>query len=295
MRRAFTFIELFVVIAIVAVLLAILLPAIQQVRQTAIRFQSQNNLRQIAIAAHHFSESNNGRLPVIDPAPQRAMQSPVLNVLLPYIERGPIAKELSPGVFVVQPVRVYRSPADPSPKGEENNNTITSYAANFAVFGNEPNLLATFRDGTSNTILFAEHYSVCNDTLFLYTVSDTSSPQMRRATFADNVRMVPNQQHGAGDVYPFLSGTPPHTTGSRPGVTFQVQPCTAMTSPFFPEYKPCGSKPPCDPSLPQTPHASGMLTILADGSIRTVAPSISPMVFWAAVTPNGGEILGNGW
>ena len=51
----------------------------------------------------------------------------------------------------------------------------------------------------------------------------------------------------------------------------------------------------CDPRVPQTPHSGGMLLALCDGSVRTIAPSISQYSFWAACTPAGGEILGSDW
>ena len=63
------------------------------------------------------------------------------------------------------------------------------------------------------------------------------------------------------------------------GLTFQANP-------------PVGA---CDPRIPQSPHAGGMLTALADGSVRVLAASVSEATFWAAVTPRGGEVLGNDW
>ena len=45
----------------------------------------------------------------------------------------------------------------------------------------------------------------------------------------------------------------------------------------------------------QTPHRIGMLVALVDGSVRQIAPGISPTTFWAAVTPAGGEVLGSDW
>lgn len=117
---------------------------------------------------------------------------------------------------------------------------VSSYAANAQVFYGDPNLRTTFRDGTSSTILFAEHYAYdCQGSYFMYMVWFTKTRYVRRASFADG---GPNLEfNGVGDIAPITEGNPPRARADHPYTIvppFQVAPRVKDCIP--PANAPCG-------------------------------------------------------
>src|SRR5262249_3463873 len=104
-RRAFTLVELLVVIAIIAVLIGLLVPAVQQVREAAARTHCANNVKQIGLAAHPFADAHAGKLPDLTHSAGRKCYS-FFFALLPYVEQDNLYRTVmndpSPYTWVLQ-------------------------------------------------------------------------------------------------------------------------------------------------------------------------------------------------
>jgi prepilin-type N-terminal cleavage/methylation domain-containing protein len=330
-RVGFTLIELLVVIAIIAVLISLLLPAVQKVRDAASRIQCQNNLKQIALATNNYADSNQQQLPSVAD-PQGTFLRSLLYFILPYLEQDNLYNSFnyaqpltynnpsptSPGLGASL-VKAYLCPSDPTggttasiflgnigppppPPFSSAPSALYAtgnYAGNGMIFGsNQRAFPQSLGDGTSNTILFAERAQICNNKQggnIPGVLWACGSPIYQAPTFAFGNTISDGWN---GDPTAFFVPTSPVQVNAAGQVLGTINihngmPLVLVTKPVpFQVYPFNGT---CDPSLPQTYHTTGMLVAMGDGSGRPINPGISQNTFWSAVTPSGGEVLGSDW
>jgi prepilin-type N-terminal cleavage/methylation domain-containing protein len=316
-QRGFTLIELLVVIAIIAVLIGLLVPAVQKVREAAARTQSSNNLHQIAIAVHNYNDSYK-KFPDTYVYPSTwtngAVSGNALFVLLPFMEQDPIYNSTY-GPFTYSysfsyngssynynysygfngyqagrangNVKTYASPSDPTQMGLTD---PVSYLVNSQVMSSSINL-NKITDGTTNTIMLAEGYAKCGQTQ-VYNYGSSSY------SYTYNYARVWNydgyNSTGSSN-YTFSNGGLTYSyTGTMPPEFYGYGSYNATTG----QYVPFQVRPPisyCDYSSPQSTASAGLLVALCDASVRNVSPSVSLSTWRAACTPQSGDTLGNDW
>ncbi len=320
-RLGFTLIELLVVIAIIAVLIGLLLPAVQKVREAAARIKCANNMKQMGVAAHSYHDSKGHFPPGIGytPVATNGVFGTYFFHLLPYLEQDPLFdSSLGSAPFLPpvgpttlrypgnkdvysQRVKVFLCPSDPS-VGSDGVVSVdgvsfgaSCYGPNALVSGkndfttNPPTStpqgntrIADITDGLSNTILHAEKYARCSNTYMAPAYRDGGTAWAYCTAF----------------LFPWQP--PPMTL---PGKAFQPGfAIVALAGRGAPDAIGPGSKfqvqpreGNCDPTRASTAHPGGMVTGMVDGSVRTLSPSMSGTTWWAAITPSGGEVLGSDW
>jgi prepilin-type N-terminal cleavage/methylation domain-containing protein len=332
-RVAFTLIELLVVIAIIAILIGLLVPAVQKVREAASRLKCTNNMKQLGLAVHNCNDTQ-GRLP-----PQAgyffagAYYAPLFFHMLPYIEQENVWKmavwmdpngfvgQTNPGpafnIGIIWPtwdsvnpatntwlrqtrIAIYQCPSDPSlNNGLDWQPGDSSYAGNFQVFGGAQNTNSkTNWDGASRIpTTFLDGTS--NTILFAEKYSRCNGTGNPGGTW-----WMRGVYHGISS---FTGGNNPGNDDSYPGdrlsavfgggVGHDNTTWLTGTASRFQVQPPnfLANPGPCDKRLASSGHTAGMNVTLGDGSVRFLSSSISGATWWAACTPAGGEALGSDW
>jgi prepilin-type N-terminal cleavage/methylation domain-containing protein/prepilin-type processing-associated H-X9-DG protein len=295
-RRAFTLIELLIVIAIIGVLIGLLLPAVQKVREAANRIECMSNQKQVCLAFHNFADTMDGRLPPgigHFPSDKSNDFGTAYLYLLPYLEQENLYDSSDiDGIHRAENHKAYTiavkallCPSDRTAEiGVVSDNAGQSwgascYAVNAQVFAEvydarwgifrwylrdpegHPRLSeAFFSDGMSSTILIAEKYARCSNN------ARKEGGSFWAYWYTDG----PVQPLHAG----FAISWYYYDVGPRK--TFQVRPPRNN----------------CDPTLPSTGHSGGINVAFADGHVNFLNVSVSPATWWALCTPHDNDTVG---
>lgn len=326
-RRAFTLIELLVVIAIIAVLIGLLLPAVQKVRESANRLKCSNNLKQIGLALHNY-EAVAEKYPPAGVYPVGGTAGDVYSVharLLPFLEQGNLFAQIdlkaTPATqlnVIGQRIPPYLCPSEqkdlPRDQGGGKITYPLNYAANFgtwfiwspatgqggngAIAVNTFTRPADFTDGLSNTIGFAEVKA------YQPYIRNTTDPTVPNAPFpADAAAVASLAATGSfrGEIgHTEWTDSPCHQSGftfvfapntsvsfATGGTTYDIDVLTQVEGSH-------ASKPSYAAITSRSYHTNGVVNVLLmDGSVRTVSPSINLTVWRALGSRNGGEVVGN--
>jgi prepilin-type N-terminal cleavage/methylation domain-containing protein len=296
---AFTLIELLVVIAIIAVLIGLLVPAVQKVREAASRTRCANNMKQLMLATHNYAGDFEGCLPpanflrIVNAQTGNAAEGSAFYALLSYYEQDnlfrlytqdrPDAGYRGAQYVPLNPIHV--CPADPTTIAGvatlDGKTATSNYALNLALFGaggtfnikgpSSPYRIGTIPDGTSNTIGMVE-------TSGCFPGFPTINPQ---SGTPENYMTwdYPAYPNTMGPYWPNPDELPgqPNYSGQYPLPQMGVRPTQA------------------DPNLCQSYHTGVMNIALMDGSVRTISAALSPATWSNALNPSDGQVLGSDW
>jgi prepilin-type N-terminal cleavage/methylation domain-containing protein len=325
----FTLIELLVVIAIITVLIGLLLPAVQKVKEAAARTQSMNNLRQIGLALHNANNTYGnlpplfGTYPAIDwTTAGGAGWGPILFLLLPFVEQDNLYKATpypwSYGGVTLTPyfnwegppsgkpyppmmaMKLYNNPSDPSTSDtglDPHGYGLAGYAANAQVFGNvgnatNPYTLVGYGSGSS---LKSDMNPVAS---IPRTFGDgTSNTILFAEKYAQcNLPMPPGTDWN-GTYWDWGWINPPWYLGNNFFACdyFGTYPGAIGPGSRFQVMPTPWKGSACTPYLTQAPRPGGLLALLGDASVRLLGSDMSGNTWWAACTPANGDMLGSDW